>query len=156
MEPAQIKSEREHLLDVTRSWLGTPYRNCARLKGAGVDCAMLVVAAFEDAGLESPINVLRYSPQWYLNRSDEKFLSYVMARAVEITERETLPGDIVVYKFGRCYAHGGIIIEPGWPKIIHAFRQAGCVVIGEGDQGALKERQRRFFRRAAWAEPRNG
>ena len=30
-----------------------------------------------------------------------------------------LPGDIVVWRYGRTFAHGGIVT--GWPMVVHAF-----------------------------------
>lgn len=31
-------------------WLGTPHVNQARVRGRGVDCGMLLIAALEDSG----------------------------------------------------------------------------------------------------------
>lgn len=142
--------QRKAVCDEARTWLRTPYHDCAMVKGAGVDCALLLKAVFEAAGLESPIDVEPYSPQWYLHRGDELYLNKVLERAVEITEAQTQPADIVLYKFGRCFAHGGIIVEPGFPTIIHAFKQAGIVTIGDGSLGYLADRERRFFTRKSW------
>lgn len=97
-----------------------------------------------------------YSPQWYLHKDVERYLEIVLSRGVEIDEARALPGDVVVYKFGRLFAHGAIIIEPGFPAIIHAYKQAGSVVLGEGlggDLAALRDgspRPRRFFTRKGW------
>ena len=55
---------------------------------------------------------------------------------------EPLPGDIVLYKFGRCFSHAGIVIA--WPQIIHSYRGLG-VVYGEGDGGVFVGRDRKFF-----------
>lgn len=142
--------ERAKVTAEARTWLRTPYRDCAMVKGAGVDCALLLKAVYEAAGLESPIEVEAYSPQWYLHRSDELYLNKVLERAREITEGEAQPADIVMYKFGRCFAHGAIIIEPGFPAIIHSFKQAGMVTLGDGLKGYLGDRERRFFTRHRW------
>jgi cell wall-associated NlpC family hydrolase len=36
------------------------------------------------------------------------------------------PGDIVLCKIGRLFAHGGIVSQ--WPRVIHAFSQARMVL----------------------------
>lgn len=142
--------ERAKVTAEARTWLKTPYHDCACVKGAGVDCAFLLKAVFENVGLESPIEIEPYSPQWYLHRNDELYLNKVLERAREITEAEAQPADLVLYKFGRCFAHGAIIIEPGFPSILHAFKQAGVVTLGDGDKGYLAKRERRFFTRHRW------
>lgn len=164
-DPTTEQEERAHVVAVARSFLRTPYHDCARVKGHGVDCATLLLMVFEEAGLESPINLEAYSPQWFLHHGEEKYLAKVLERAVEVTEQQALPGDVVLYRVGRCFAHGAIVVDPGWPTIIHAYKQAGIVTLGEGDQGDLavigqgesgpansgKPRPRRFFTRKAWA-----
>lgn len=133
-----------------RTWLGTPYHDCAMVKGAGVDCAFLLKAVYEAVGIEAPIEIEPYSPQWFLHRSEEKYITKVLERAHEIDEARAGVGDIVVYKFGRCFAHGAIIAAPGWPQIVHAFKQAGMVTLDLGDRGVFADRPRRFFTRHAW------
>lgn len=140
---------RAAVLKEARTWLRTPYHDQAMVKGAGVDCAMIIKAVYEAVG-EPPIPVETYSPQWYLHRSEEKYLSYVQERSIEITEAESKPGDIVLYKVGRCFAHGAFIMEGGFPNILHAFKQSGMVVLGDGTKGALAGRDRRFFTRKNW------
>ena len=41
---------REKIVAEARSWIGTPYHNCADIKGVGVDCGMLLVRVFVDLG----------------------------------------------------------------------------------------------------------
>lgn len=142
--------ERETICRIAKTYVGTPYRDCAKIKGAGADCATLLAMVYEEAGVESPIQYDPYSPQWYLHRNEELYLNKVLERAREITEDEAKPADIVMYKFGRCFSHGAIIVEPGWPNIIHAFKQAGIVTLGNGATGQLQDRERRFFTRKRW------
>ncbi len=142
--------ERAAVVAEALSWVRTPYHDGAMVKGAGVDCAMIIKAVYEAVGLESPIDVKPYSPQWYLHRSEELYLTKVLERAHEITEAQARPGDMVLYKFGRCFAHGAIIVDPGFPQIVHAFKQAGIVTVGDGTLGHLVDRERKFFCRNGW------
>lgn len=153
---------RARVVAAALSWLGTPYHDNAELKGVGVDCARLLKCVFAEAGAIADFPIADYPPQWYLHRSEERLLGLVQRRAVEIAESAARPGDVVLYRFGRCFAHGAIVVDPGWPRIVHAYRQAGCVVIGEGDQGDLgalreipaergKPRPRRFFTCRDWS-----
>src|SRR5712691_11675531 len=51
-------------------------------------------------------------------------------------------GDVAVFKFGRCFAHGVIVVS--WPRLIHAWCDAG-VVYADADQAPLIGRLARFF-----------
>jgi cell wall-associated NlpC family hydrolase len=146
----QEKKERAAVLANAMTFIGTPYHHAARVKGGGVDCATFLCMAFEEIGLESPIVLDKYQPDWFLMRNDERYLDKLLSRAVEITEQQALAADIVLYQFGRCFAHGGIIIDPGWPMIIHAYHRARYVTISEGNNGDFDRRPRRFFRRKGW------
>jgi cell wall-associated NlpC family hydrolase len=115
------------------SWLSTPYHHQARIKGAGVDCAQMPADVFEKAGLIPHIEP-EYSPQWMLHRDEEKYLEWVRPFAREITRAELLPGDLVMWKFGRTYSHSAIVIEA--PIVIHAMQRSNAVVLGDMDLDA--------------------
>ena len=142
-----------------RSWIGTPYHHMGRIKGAGVDCAMFPLEVYREAGLIGDIEVPYYTQDWMLHRSKEIYLHIVQQNATERpavagSDIETvaattaagsaLPGDFVLYCFGRCWSHGAIVIE--WPLIIHAVVQHG-VILSDGEKdGMLVGRRKRFFR----------
>jgi hypothetical protein len=149
MQPSEL-AERLHVLRIARTWIGTPFHDQQKVKVAGVDCAQLIAAIFEEAGLIDVVDIGYYSPQWFLHRDEERYLSYVLPRAKEIAESVSKPADLVVFKIGRCFAHGAILTEEGWPNVIHAYKPEGTVTFGRGDAGDLSRRQRRFFRYAGW------
>ena len=104
-------------------WCDTPYHHCADVRGVGVDCAMLLVRVFVDAGLVEPFDPRPYPPDWMLHRDEERFLGWV-SRVADPVETPQ-PGDVVIYRFGRCFAHGGVLDTP--TTMIHADRDAGRV-----------------------------
>jgi len=136
---------REHVLEVAKLWLKTPYHHRAMVRGAGVDCAMFLLAVYNEAGVVPVMDVEDYPPDFMLHRDDERLLSYVEKHAFEI--ETPLPGDAVLYRVGRSFAHGGIVVD--WPLIIHSRVGVG-VVYEEGDMGKLSARPRRFWRPNAW------
>jgi hypothetical protein len=111
---------RDRVDAIAQTWLGTKFHDHARVKGAGVDCAQILLATFEEAGLIPPTNVGPYSAQFFLHSAEERYLGWVSKFAHEITLERVRHGDIALYKIGRCYAHGAIVVKPGWPHIIHA------------------------------------
>lgn len=121
---------------IARTWLGTPYHHHARVKGVGVDCLMLLCEVFEAAGMTPHIDPGAYPSDWMLHREEELYLAG-LEKYCTIVAGEPLPGDIVLYRFGRTASHAGIVTQ--WPEIIHAYRGQG-VILADGAAGELGER----------------
>lgn len=125
------------------TWLGTPYHHHARVKGAGVDCAQLLYGVFiDELGFAPAFEIEAYPSDWMMHRSDERFLSYILSHAQEVDRPRA--GDIALFKWGRCFAHGAIVVN--WPTVIHADINAGKVSLDEADQGRFAGREVKFFR----------
>lgn len=125
------------------SWLRTPYHHKGRIKGAqgGVDCAMLLAEVYAKCGVIKPLEDVEYPPDWMLHRGLERYMETVQSCCYEIPA--PMVGDIVLYRVGRCFAHGGIVVQ--WPLIIHAFSRERQVCYGEGNSGWLADRERHYF-----------
>lgn len=119
-------SQRALVVAEARRWIGTPYHSNADILGAGVDCGMLAVRAYVDAGLVPTFDPRPYSQDWHLHRSEERYLGFITSRLHRV-ETPGL-GDIVVFRYGRCYSHGAIVTALDPLTIIHAFIQHGQVV----------------------------
>lgn len=155
----QEQVERNAVVSVARSYLGTPYAHEGRVRGrkGGVDCIQFIAAVFERAGIVPPIKIEHYPFDWHLHRDAERYLEGVTRYASEVPEppyREPLPGDLVLWRYGRAYAHGAIVTE--WPMVIHAILHDGCTLcevdkspwlnfIGEPHEDTGKPRPRKFF-----------
>ena len=122
----QIEQERARVVAEARRWIGTRYHPGADVRGAGVDCGMLIVRVFVDLGFCPPFDPRPYPPDWHLHRAEERYLGFVTDHCCEVTA--AAPGDICVFRFGRCYAHGGIVTAAGPLTLVHAFSPAGTVI----------------------------
>jgi cell wall-associated NlpC family hydrolase len=148
---------RQAVIQEARSWVGTPYHHAGQVKGAGVDCLTLLACVFAGAGMIEKPKIPHYPHDWHMHRSEERYLTGVADLCVEV--EAPMPADIAVWKFGRCFSHGAIVVE--WPIIIHAYvgRQVSIEnvdqapylsQIGEGN-GVGRARPVRFFRLRGWA-----
>lgn len=117
---------------IARTWIGTKFHDHARVKGAGCDCATLLLEVFAEAGMIPPTDVGHYAPQWFLHQEEERYLGWITKFAHEIPQEDVDVGDIVLYRIGKCFAHGAVVASPGWPTIIHASAAARCVRRGDG------------------------
>lgn len=147
MTPAEA-AERQKLVDVSRSWVRTPYRNYIGKKGVGCDCAHLLVEAHAEAGLAERFAVERYNADWHHHRDEERYLSKVEEYLKRMDDVElpmigrtgftALPGDVLVWRIGRTFSHGAIVTR--WPYVVHASLPAG-IVLEESVEGSVLERK---------------
>ena len=149
------RSLRGAVVEEAETWLKTPYHHMGRIKSVGVDCLTLLAEVYEACGIIPHIELEFYPPDWNLHRDAERYLAGVMRHAVELEGRWAAtecsrtwedptpqPGDVAVFKFGRCFAHGAIITE--WPSLIHSWVGVG-VLRGDAAQPPLAGRAVRFF-----------
>jgi cell wall-associated NlpC family hydrolase len=118
--------ERVSVVDEARSWTRTPYHHAADVKGHGVDCAMILVRVYCDLGLVEKFDPRPYTRDWMMHRNEERYLGFLFARAKMVTGPK--PGDIILFRVGRCFAHGGIVTVAAPLTIVHAYSPAGAVL----------------------------
>jgi cell wall-associated NlpC family hydrolase len=137
-----VAAARASVVAAARSFIGTPYHHHGQLKGVGTDCATTIVLVYREAGF-TVADPGQYPQQFFLHRNRELFLEEVekYAHRVEVPQL----GDLVVFKIGRVYAHGAIVVDPGWPTIVHADAGAGQVIEDRGDGGRLAAAPRLFY-----------
>jgi len=137
------------VVSAARLWLGTPYHHAADIRGVGVDCAMILVRVFCDLGLVQPFDPRPYTKDWMLHRDEEKYLGFLLQSAREVERPE--PGDVMLFRVGRCFSHGGIVTEANPLTIVHAYAPARCVLEEEvARHPELAKRPAKAF--SHWAE----
>lgn len=121
--------QREQIVAEAKTWIGTRYRGWSHVKGAkgGVDCGMLLKAVYQNVGLLPAGDLgidMTYSLQVAQHMEDTKYIDKIMEFCREIPESEVQAGDIVVWKLGKAFAHGAIVVD--WPLCIHCIAHGGC------------------------------
>ena len=135
--------QREEIVRAARDWLGTPYHHHARVKKAGADCAMFPLAVYQECGLlPADYRPPEYSEQWHLHRSEELYLRELDKFCTEVSGKPE-PGDFVVFRFGRTFSHGAIVLN--WPQIIHSYIPHGVLLGDALRDGDLLGREKRIF-----------
>lgn len=140
---------RAAIVTEAMTWVSTPFAHHQQLKGVGVDCAHLMRGVLNGAGA-AVSKPGYYSQQWHLHRSEEQFADFVMVYGDEIPETELESGDMILWKFGRCFSHGGIYI--GERKVVHAICIERNTRVASIDEGDLSWRPRRCFRYKALSD----
>jgi cell wall-associated NlpC family hydrolase len=142
-----VNDWRARIIAAAESWLKTPWAHnqSVKGKGGGVDCGRYLLACYVEPGLVDDSALGSYPADWMLHRSEERFLGWV-ERYLDPVERP-LPGDVAVWKFGRCFSHGAIVVD--WPQIIHAYIPCRMVTRDDASKGDLVGREVRFYSLAA-------
>ena len=140
----QVTAEqRADIIRAAKEWIGTPYRHQARVLKAGADCAMFPLAVYQGCGLlPAHYRPPCYSVQWHLHRSEELYLREVEKFCRQIHE-QPWPGDLVVFRFGRTFSHGAIVVD--WPTIIHSCMPHGVLLSNALRDGELQGRELKAF-----------
>jgi cell wall-associated NlpC family hydrolase len=158
--------QRAAVVAEAKTWLRTAYHHKACIKGAGADCAMFPLAVYRACGLIPESFVPPdYSPQWHLHQSEEIYLQTIapLMRGFYLTfditgykdcglipesspdnlNRTPQPADFVIFKFGRTFSHGAIVVQ--WPVIIHSYIPHGVQLSDALADGQLIGRDMKFF-----------
>lgn len=128
---------REEFINEALTWIGTPFRDCADIKGpkGAVDCAMLLARCAIDTGLLEPFDPRPYPPRWHLHRDEERFIGWIADKLGGKEVAAPRVGDIVVWRFGRTFSHGAVFIGCG--EVAHAYYGAGMVLVSRMDESLL-------------------
>jgi len=131
------------VLAEARSWIGTPYRHQASLKGVGCDCLGLLRGIWRNVMGAEPELPPPYSPDWAEAGADT-LVSAARRHLVEIDVTSFQPGDVLLFRWREnvpakhcaiaastdtmIHAHDGAMVAevafaPWWRRhLSHAFR----------------------------------
>ncbi|HEX3624759.1 MAG TPA: hypothetical protein VH280_04960 [Verrucomicrobiae bacterium] len=133
---------RQMVIDEAKTWVGTKFHHEARVKGHGVDCGQMLIAVYGKFGfMPEDYKLEHYPADFAMHRDREWYLEIVQEFAKEVDKPG--PGDVVLFKWGRLYSHGGVVVD--WPNIIHAWAPAECVTPFNAEFNPLAAKPRRFF-----------
>jgi cell wall-associated NlpC family hydrolase len=127
----------ERIVAEAETWLGTPFRHGAGVRGQGADCGMFVLRVLQAIGLVPDGDPAAYAPTWFLHRNEGRFEAW-LARYCDPVPMTPQPGDLACFQVGRAArAHLGIVTV--WPAILHADPDSG-VTVGSATSGELAHR----------------
>lgn len=146
---------RAQIVAEALSFEGTAYHHMGRIKikrdatgevidKGGVDCAQFPYLVFFALGMVPFVKNEYYPPDWFLHQGEERLLNMILKLgAVEIDT--PLPGDVLLWKIGRVFSHTAIILDTGWPDMVHAAMDARVVMRDRADGGRLQAREFKTF-----------
>ncbi len=132
------------VVEIARSWLGTPYRHQASAKGAGADCLGLIRGDWRGLYGAEPEQVPAYTADWSEVSRDEQ-----LWRAADrwLTRADgAAPGDVLLFRMARSAPAKHLAIRSAMSpdRIIHAY--SGRSVVDSPLTGAWRRRIVAAFR----------
>jgi len=108
-----------------RSWLGTPYRHQASMKGVGADSLGLVRGVWREVVGEEPEVLPAYSADWAEVGGRETLLEAAGRWMRPVAVDQMRPGDVLLFRVspGAAVKHCAILsdLDGPEPRMIHAY-----------------------------------
>ena len=103
-----------------RTWLGTPYRHQASLKGVGCDCLGLVRGVWRAFYGAEPEPMPAYTPDWAEAGGRETLAGAARRHLEPIDLADAGAGDVVLFRWrdGLPAKHAGILVDAS--RFVHA------------------------------------
>ena len=121
----------DHIIDLARDWIGTPYHHQASQKGAGCDCLGLLRGVFREYhNLDrDPEKMPLYSPDWAEAGHGREDMLAAAGRHMQKIDGPPQPGDVVVFRFRpkSVAKHCAIMSYNG--KMIHAHQGKAVIEV---------------------------
>jgi len=120
---------RQHIVVEARSWIGTPYRHQASLKGVGCDCLGLVRGVWRSVIGEEPERAPPYAPDWAEAMKVETLADAAARHLVAIACGAFREGDVLLFRWraGLPAKHAAIVTAPG--LMVHAHDGAAVAEV---------------------------
>ena len=121
-----MMAREDDIAAAARSWLGTPYRHQASLKGVGTDCLGLVRGVWREVMGEEPETSPAYGPAWAEMGGGEAMAEAARRHMRDVPSTEYRAGDVLLFRW-RAHLpakHAGIAVSRS--AMVHA--QEGAAV----------------------------
>jgi len=115
---------RDDIAASARSWIGTPYRHQASVRGVGTDCLGLLRGVWRDVYGAEPVVVPPYTKDWSEPSGDEVLWRAAANHLVPKPTDDAAVGDVLLFRMraGSVAKHLGIQGQIGpVPTFIHAY-----------------------------------
>lgn len=112
-----------------RSWIGTPYRHQASLKGVGCDCLGLVRGCWRALYGDEPERMPAYSRDWAESAARETLAEAGMRHLVPVAREAMQEGDVLLFRWraGLVAKHAAILTSG--TSMVHAHDGAAVAEV---------------------------
>jgi len=133
-----VKTFQEKFADEAIKWanMKVPYRHRGTTT-RGCDCTGLIIGIAQSLGKLQSYKLRRYKFDWNMHSGACDIITTELSNVADCVPKSSMqPGDILVFKFGKCNAHAGIFI--GNRIFVHSIANFCC--------------QRSLLRQSQWSD----
>jgi NlpC/P60 family putative phage cell wall peptidase len=120
---------RQDIVAETRSWIGTPYRHQASLKGVGCDCLGLVRGVWRTVIGEEPERAPPYASDWAEAASGEPLADAAARHLIAIDRDAFRDGDVLLFRWRANLPAKHAAIVTASDKMVHAHDGAAVAEV---------------------------
>lgn len=114
----------EHVVALARSWIGTPYRHQASLKGIGADCLGLIRGVWRELYESEPETPPAYTRDWAEVASEDALLQAAKRHLIEAERADIQTGDVLLFHYRKDLPCKHAAIAVSDKRMIHAYQGA--------------------------------
>lgn len=115
---------RGDVVAAARTWIGTPYRHQASLKGVGCDCLGLLRGVWRDLLGDEPEAAPPYSRDWAEAGRRETLMAAAARHLVPADRADARPGDVLLFRWRSGLPAKHCAIATGATTMVHAHEGA--------------------------------
>ncbi len=118
------------MVEVARTWIGTPYMHQAAAKGIGCDCLGLIRGVWRELYGDEPESVPAYTADWAEPQGEELLLAAASRHMRLVTDGAFTLGEVLLFRMrdGAVAKHLGLFSgSVPHPKFIHAYTGHGVI-----------------------------
>lgn len=120
---------RTDIVAEARSWIGTPYRHQASLKGVGCDCLGLVRGVWRNCIGTEPEAPPPYAPDWAEARGEEALATAGNRHLISVSLDAFEAGDVLLFRWRSGCVAKHAAIASGEGTMVHAHDGAAVCEI---------------------------
>ncbi len=145
MEPASLQLIfKEEAIKWAEEKVRYVHRGVSKL---GCDCTGLIIGVCREIGYLGNYKLRNYSKDWNLHNGAGNYIIEELEKvANEIPKNEITEGDILVFSWGRCLAHVGILVNKNNGKFVHCFVDSKKCIYGILFNSGFGKRWKKSYR----------
>lgn len=121
--------DRDRIIAEARSWIGTPYRHQASLKGVGCDCLGLVRGVWRGLYSAEPEATPAYAPDWAEATATESLAAAAQRHMQELDPRDFAAGDLLLFRWRAGFPAKHAAIATAADLMVHAHDGASVAEV---------------------------